>query len=58
LVSSENAYSQLSKVPLQSFGKIPAALCDGFPAKPLGTPCPFSMVHLCNWRVNSLNINL
>jgi hypothetical protein len=38
-----NAYSHLSKVPLQGFGKIPAALCDGFPAKPPSTPAGFRL---------------
>jgi hypothetical protein len=41
-VSLRNACSQFSKVPLQSVGKIPAAMCGSFPAKPLSTPARFS----------------
>jgi hypothetical protein len=37
----KNACSQLPKVTLQGFGKIPAALCGDFPAKPPSTPAQF-----------------
>ncbi|MDP2970725.1 MAG: hypothetical protein Q8P64_16185, partial [Deltaproteobacteria bacterium] len=40
-VLPKNACSQLPKVPLQGFGKIPAALCGDFPAKPPSTPARF-----------------
>jgi hypothetical protein len=40
-VLSGNANSRLPKVPLQGFGKIPAALCGDFPAKPTSTPARF-----------------
>ncbi len=51
LISSGNVCSQPLKVPLQCFGKIPAALCGGFPAKPPSTLARFLQVIFCDWRV-------
>jgi hypothetical protein len=39
-----NAWRYLSKVPLQGFWKIPAVLCDGFPARPPSTLPGFDIV--------------
>jgi hypothetical protein len=48
-----NARSHLSKVPLQGFWKIPAALCDGFPqSRPV--PLPGFDIFLCNWWIKTL----
>jgi len=44
LISYGNGCSQLLKVPLQCFGKIPAALCGGFPARPPSTLARFLQV--------------
>jgi hypothetical protein len=46
-----NAHSQLQKVPPQGFGKIPAALCGDFPAKPPSAPARFRYWFLGNRRV-------
>ena len=43
LVLPGNACSRLIKVPLQGFGKIPAAMCGSFPAGPPNTPPGFDM---------------
>jgi len=40
-----------SRRQVQGFGKIPAALCGDFPAKPPSTPARFRYCYFCNWRV-------
>jgi hypothetical protein len=41
LVLPGNAWCRLIRVPLQGFGKIPAAMCGSFPAGPPNTPARF-----------------
>jgi hypothetical protein len=56
LVLPGNAWSRLIKVPLQGFGKIPAAMCGSFPAGPPNTPARFRYAFFATGGLRKLGV--